>query len=182
MFHLSKIVFLIIIRNLQNRRLGLCVQVMGHQEEPSSYELWQAESLYPTVLQERHHPQAWCVPETGLPVCPPCMNLWGSQPEEKISVDDDWRPLSSQTGFGKSVVLAPATQCIDCLLHCALLPNFNILMCNLIAYGNLLSHCIRYVMFYTSNIVETILILIVQYFIFTNVNSICLYTLIMNSH
>jgi hypothetical protein len=55
------------------------------------------------------------------------MKLWGSQPEEKISVDDDWRPLSSQTGFGKRIVLAPATKCIDCFLHCALLPNSNII-------------------------------------------------------
>lgn len=112
----------------------------------------------------------------------PVWNCWAASQKRRTRVvmtGDNWKkPLTA--------VLAPALtmHCIDCLLHCALLPNFNILMCNLIAYGNLLSHCIRYVMFYISNIVETILILIVQYFIFTNVNSICLYTfsLIMNSH
>lgn len=175
MFHLLHFIFPLIIRYLQNRKLGLCSQVMGPQKEPSSYELRQAESLYPAVLQEGHHPQAWCVPETGLSVCPPCMKLLSSQPEEENTSGDDWWQLTEKKPL--TAVLAPALtmHCIDCLLHCALLPNFNILMCNLIAYGNLLSHCIRYVMFYIYNIVEMIVILIVQYFIFTNVNSMFVY-------
>lgn len=60
-------------RDFQNRRLSSRGQAMGHQEEPPGYELWQTESLYTPVLQERHHSEAWCVTQTGLPVRQPCM-------------------------------------------------------------------------------------------------------------
>lgn len=60
-------------RDFQNWRLRPRSQTVGHQEEPARHELWQTESLHTSVLQERHHPKAGRVSQTGVPVRPPCI-------------------------------------------------------------------------------------------------------------
>lgn len=74
-------------RYFQNRRLGSRCEALGAQKESTCYELWQAEPLHTSILQEGHHPQAWCVSETGLPVCSPSMRQQHSGRRRR------WKPM-----------------------------------------------------------------------------------------
>lgn len=49
---------------------------MGPPEESTCHELWQAEPVDTSVLQEGDHSQARCVSETGLPVRAPSVRQW----------------------------------------------------------------------------------------------------------
>lgn len=49
---------------------------MGPPEESTRHELWQAEPVDTSVLQEGDHPQARRVSETGLPVRAPGVRRW----------------------------------------------------------------------------------------------------------
>lgn len=60
---------------------------MGTTKESTCNELRQAEPFHTSVLQERHHPQARRVSETGLPVCSPSMRLQAKW-EEKTEDDE----------------------------------------------------------------------------------------------
>lgn len=72
-------IFCVSIRHFQNRRLGPRRPAVGAPKESPCHELWQAEPLHTAVLQEGHHPQTWCVSETGVPVRSPRMKQhWGT--------------------------------------------------------------------------------------------------------
>lgn len=59
---------------------------MGPPQESTRHELWQAEPVDTSVLQEGDHPQARRVSETGLPVRAPGVRLvgrWEARCEEQ---------------------------------------------------------------------------------------------------
>lgn len=55
-------------RNIQNWGLGQSGKRMGPQEEQAANELRQAESVHPSVLQERHHQENRALKTTCLSV------------------------------------------------------------------------------------------------------------------
>lgn len=94
---------------------------MGHQEEPPGYELWQTESLYTPVLQERHHSKARCITQTGLPVRQACMIKrigWSEKNERR----KNQRYAGHTVEVTQTLIWCFHFTCKDCLLNYAFLP------------------------------------------------------------
>lgn len=94
---------------------------MGHQEEPPGYELWQTESLYTPVLQERHHSKARCITQTGLPVRQARMIKkigWSEKNERR----KNQRYAGHTVEVTQTLIWCFHFTCKDCLLNYAFLP------------------------------------------------------------